>query len=266
MVHAIAGPRCSFECSTGSAADAIRILTTGREDCRILSTPAGAREVYSGRRPASQPTVQPTTLALWLFLLFADRDGGAPSFRFSKAPVPEQVAARMREHSWRNGCPTAIADLVYVRLTYLGFDGAAHQGELVVHKSVADDVVAIFQVLFKRRFPIEKMKLIDDYRGSDDASMADNNTSAFNCRFVADRPGVFSKHSEGRAIDINPRTNPMVSGKSVFPPNGAKFVRPGARAPGILRAGSPIVGEFVRRGWTWGGGWKTVKDYQHFEK
>jgi hypothetical protein len=210
--------------------------------------------------------VQSLTLGLWLFLLFADRDGGATAFRFSKAPVPEQAAARMRNHSWHNGCPTPIADLVYLRLSHVGFDGAVHQGELVVHKSVADEVVAIFQVLFEQRFPVEKMKLIDDYQGSDDASMADNNTSAFNCRFVMDKPGVFSKHSEGKAIDINPRTNPMVSGKSVFPPNGAEFLRPGSRAPGIVRNGSPVVGEFVRRGWTWGGTWKTLKDYQHFEK
>jgi len=210
--------------------------------------------------------VQPITLGLWLFLLLADQSRGAAVFRFSKAPVPEQAAARMRDHSWRVGCPTPIADLVYLRLSHVGFDGAVRQGELVVHRSVADEVVAIFHVLFEQRFPIEKMKLIDYYQGNDDASMADNNTSAFNCRFVVDKPGVFSKHSEGKAIDINPRTNPMVSGKSVFPPNGADFLRPGTRSPGILRNGSPAVGAFVRRGWTWGGTWKTLKDYQHFEK
>lgn len=210
--------------------------------------------------------MQPILLGLWLFLLVADQAGGASGFRFSKGPVPDPTVARMREHSWRAGCPTPISDLVYLRISHLGFDGAVHEGELVVHKSIADEVVALFRFLFEQRFPIEKMRLVEDYRGDDDASMADNNTSAFNCRFVMDRPGVFSKHSEGKAIDINPRTNPMVSGKSVFPPSGAEFLRPGVRAPGMLRSGSPVVTELVRRGWTWGGNWKTPKDYQHFEK
>jgi len=172
----------------------------------------------------------------------------------------------MREHSWREGCPTPIADLVYLRLSHVGFDGAVHEGELVVHKNVADEVAAIFQVLYDQRFPIEKMRLIDDYQGDDDASMADNNTSAFNCRFVLDKPGVFSKHSEGKAIDINPRVNPMVLGKTVLPPGGTEFLRPTAKTLGMLRNGAAGVAEFLRRGWTWGGSWKTLKDYQHFEK
>jgi hypothetical protein len=206
------------------------------------------------------------TLAFGLVLVAAGQTGSPPSFRSSKGPVPEAVAVRMRQHSWREGCPTAIADLSYLRVSHIGFDGAAHQGELVVHKDLAVEVVAIFKLLFDQRFPIEKMKLVDDYRGDDDASVADNNTSAFNCRFVPGKPGVFSKHSQGRAIDINPRINPMVSGGAVIPPAGARFLDRQARVPGILREGCPAVGEFVRRGWTWGGTWKSLKDYQHFEK
>ena len=172
----------------------------------------------------------------------------------------------MRQHAWHEGCPTPIADLAYLRVSHVGFDGAVHEGELVVHKNLADEVVTIFRALFERRFPIEKMKLIDDYQGDDDASMADNNTSGFNCRFVFGKPGIFSRHSEGRAVDINPRINPMVSGQTVLPPAGAKFLDPYAKSPGILRQGAPAVTEFLRRGWTWGGDWKSLKDYQHFEK
>jgi hypothetical protein len=131
---------------------------------------------------------------------------------------------------------------------------------------LADEVVSIFKVLFDQRFPVEKMKLVDDYQGDDDASMADNNTSAFNCRFVPGKPGVFSKHSQGRAIDINPRINPMVMGQAVAPPAGARFLDRQAKVPGLLRKGSPAVLEFTRRGWTWGGAWESLSDYQHFEK
>jgi len=172
----------------------------------------------------------------------------------------------MQQHSWRPGCPTPIADLVYIRLSHYGYDGAVHEGELVVHKDLAGEVLAIFKTLFARRFPVEKMKVIDDYQGDDAASMADNNTSAFNCRFVAGKPGVYSKHSLGRAIDINPRTNPMVMDGAVFPPAGSAFVDRRKGAPGILRAGDRAVREFVRRGWIWGGTWASMKDYQHFEK
>jgi hypothetical protein len=216
--------------------------------------------------PRGSTTVQAITASLLAFLLVANPTVAAGPFHFSAGPVPEQIAAGMHRHSWREGCPTPIADLVYLRLSHIGFDGAAHEGELVVHKALSDDVVAIFRSLFEMRFPIEKMRLIDDYQGDDDVSMADNNSSGFNCRFVAGRPGVLSKHSEGRAIDINPRINPMVSGKTVRPPNGVEFLAPKAKSPGALREGAAVVEEFTRRGWTWGGTWKALKDYQHFEK
>ncbi len=204
-----------------------------------------------------------------LFFLAADLHAihaASSSFHGTRGPVPESIAVRMQQHSWRPGCPTPIADLVYVRVSHYGYDGAVHDGELVVHKDVADEVLAIFKALFVWQFPVEKMKVIDDYQGDDGASMADNNTSAFNCRFVAEKPGAYSKHSLGRAIDINPRTNPMVTGSVVSPPAGSAFVDREKKAPGLLRAGDRAVREFTRRGWIWGGGWASMKDYQHFEK
>jgi hypothetical protein len=199
-------------------------------------------------------------------LLVADAQADPPSFHGTQGPVPEALALRMHEHSWRPGCPTPITDLVYLRLSYYGFDQTVHDGELVVHKALASEVLTIFKALFDQHFPVEKMTVIDDYQGDDDASMADNNTSAFNCRFVAGKPGVFSKHSHGRAIDINPRTNPMVADGAVFPPTGSAFIDRKKKAPGILRAGDRAVREFTRRGWVWGGAWASPQDYQHFEK
>jgi hypothetical protein len=199
-----------------------------------------------------------------LLLLASDVHAGAPLFQAT--PVPEALATRMRQHSWREGCPLPIADLAYVRVSHYGYDGVVHEGELVVHKDLVGEVLAIFKALFKQHFPIEKMRVIDDYQGDDDASMADNNTSAFNCRFVAGKPGVYSKHSHGRAIDINPRTNPMITGGAVFPPAGSEFLSRKKKARGILRTSDRTVREFTRRGWIWGGDWTLMKDYQHFEK
>jgi hypothetical protein len=211
------------------------------------------------------PFVTPCWLGVFL-LLAADAHAAPPSFHGTQAPVPPALALRMAEHSWRQGCPTPIADLVYLRLSHFGYDQTVHMGELVVHKALARDILSIFKALFDGRFPVEKMKVIDDYQGDDDASMADNNTSGFNCRFVAGKPGVFSKHSLGRAIDINPRTNPMIADGAVFPPAGSAFIDRKKKAPGILRAGDWVVREFTHRGWVWGGAWAVMRDYQHFEK
>jgi hypothetical protein len=189
-----------------------------------------------------------------------------PEFEGKSEPVPAAVAERMRQHSWHEGCPVPISDLAYLRLSHYGPDGAVHEGELVVHKSFAAEVLQIFKALFDQRFPITKMRLVDEYEGDDDKSIADDNTSAFNCREVAGKPGVLSRHSYGRAIDINPLKNPMILGGKVSPPAGSRYVDRRKKMPGLLRKGDPAVREFTRRGWTWGGAWKDLKDYQHFAK
>ena len=206
-------------------------------------------------------------LGLWGMLLLAGGASAAPpQFQGSQGPVPAAVAERMRGGSWRQGCPVPIADLAYLRLSHYGGDGAVHTGELVVHRELAAQVLEIFKALFAQKFPIAKMRLIDEYQGDDDRSMADNNTSGFNCREVQGKPNVLSKHASGRAIDINPLWNPMLMGGAVMPPAGAGFTSRDKAAPGLLRKGDPAVREFTRRGWTWGGDWSSMKDYQHFQK
>jgi hypothetical protein len=189
-----------------------------------------------------------------------------PTFHGTWGPVPAAVAQRMRGSSWHEGCPVPILELAYLRLSHYGRDGAVHTGELVVHRELAAQVLEIFKALFAQKFTIEKMRLVDEYQGDDDRSMADNNTSAFNCREVPGKPKVLSKHASGRAIDVNPLWNPMIAGGTVMPPLGAKFASREKAVPGLLRKGDPAVREFTSRGWTWGGDWVSVKDYQHFQK
>ena len=155
-----------------------------------------------------------------------------------------------------------------MRLSYWGFDGRPHEGTLVVHRRVASDVVAVFRRLYEARFPVRRMQPVSAYRGSDDASMAANNTSAYNCRNVAgtDR---WSDHAFGRAIDINPVQNPYVQGQDVAPPAGRGFAHldrsRGARVPrGVVTDGDVVVRAFADIGWEWGGHWRSSKDYQHF--
>jgi hypothetical protein len=148
-----------------------------------------------------------------------------------------------------------------VEVEHWGFDQQWHRGALVVHRELADEVAAIFAEIAAARFPIEKVLPVAHYHWSDDLSMADNNSSAFNYRLAVGKPNL-SQHSWGRAIDINPRLNPYLRGELVLPP-GAIY---DPQVPGTLLENGPVVRAFESRGWTWGGRWTTLKDWHHFEK
>jgi hypothetical protein len=171
------------------------------------------------------------------------------------------LAARMTPTSWRPGCPVPLSSLRYLRLGYVGTDGREHVGELVVHASEVLTVVAAFHDLWNDRFPIARMQLVDDFGGSDDASTAADNTSAFNCRSAFGNPGSWSEHAFGRAIDINPVENPYVATGVVTPAAGMAFLDRRNVRPGMLTAAS--AAPFTSRGWGWGGTWSSATDYQH---
>ena len=160
------------------------------------------------------------------------------------------------------GCPVPLGSLAYLKVTFAAFDGTDHLGELVVARSAAAGIVQVFRRLYAVRYPIRSMRLVDDFGGSDDASMAADNTSGFNCRFVSGTTW-FSQHAYGLAIDLNTVENPYVSGTLVSPPSGARFAsRP--RLPGVIHAGDGVVRAFASVGWSWGGSWSSPRDYQHF--
>jgi len=149
-----------------------------------------------------------------------------------------------------------------VTLTYRGFDGGVHSGELVLNADAVDAVTRAFRALFEAGYPIASMRLVDDFGADDDASMAADNTSAFNCRPVAGT-STWSEHAYGRAIDLNPVENPYVSRSGVYPPAGRPFAsRP--TAPGVVHKGDAVVRAFAAIGWGWGGAWSGTRDYQHF--
>lgn len=189
-----------------------------------------------------------------------------PVFASTVSPISPELLATMRGVTWHDGCPVAAEALRYLRLSHWDYQGQVRTGELVVHRDAAPDVVAAFAKMFAMRFPVEKMRLIDAYGGSDAKSMQDNNTSGFNCRWVTGQKGVFSHHSYGWAVDINPRTNPLVKGTHFAPPNAQEYLDRHRDYPGVLNAGSAVVRVWKAMGWTWGGDWPSPKDYQHVEK
>lgn len=200
----------------------------------------------------------------------ADRARTAPRFHGAIGPVPADVRARMRGVTWaptltcgrrRIACPP-LDDLRLVRVTHWTFDGEVAQGTLVLRRDVAEDVLGVFEALFDARFPIRRIEPASAFGGDDDASMAADNTSAFNCRCTAG--GGLSEHAAGRAVDVNPVENPYVGRSGVQPASGAPFADRAELRPGMVRAGGPAVRAFEAAGWGWGGRWRRSKDYQHF--
>jgi hypothetical protein len=182
-----------------------------------------------------------------------------PGFHARVTPIPSSLHLI----SWHRGCPVPLRDLRLISLSYWGFDGKAHDGELVAHRDAAGSLVRVFRTLYTVRYPIRRMVRIDRYGASDDRSLAADNTSAFNCRTVAGTTR-WSEHAYGRAIDINPVENPYLVGNHVSPESGRRFTDRRKRAPGMIHDGDAVVRAFAAVGWGWGGHWRSPIDYQHF--
>jgi hypothetical protein len=154
-----------------------------------------------------------------------------------------------------------------VTLTHHTFDGRVATGVLVLNADIVEPARRAFAALFAQGFPIRSIRPVDEFGGSDDASMAADNTSAFNCRpAVSDSATTsWSKHAYGRAIDVNPVENPYVLNGKVLPPEGARYADRSRSAPGMLRPGEPALQAFTGAGFTWGGVWSDP-DYQHLQR
>ncbi len=185
------------------------------------------------------------------------RDG---RYAATVAPVPTDVLARS---TWQPSCPVAADALRYLTMSFWGFDGRAHTGEMIVGARVADGVTRVFGHLFAARFPIEEMRVVAAPELTVPPTGDGNNTTAFVCR-----PAVglsrWSAHAYGLAIDLNPFCNPYVRGDLVLPELASSYLDRAAVRPGMVQAGDVAVRAFAAIGWAWGGEWTTPKDIQHF--
>lgn len=232
------------------------------------STQGSAKEQET--QPMEEPApLEPASLAPGDELSAQDveRAGGASAF-FSVEPIPDAVFARMEEKSFGADCTVPRDDLRYLRVLHVDAEGRIMVGELVVHRNVADEVLDIFSQLYEAGYPIRKMRLVDDYDASDDASCADDNTSSFNYRVIAGTSEL-SNHAYGLAIDINPFENPYCrwSLGLISPDGSSRFADRSLSEPYMIHTDDFCYQLFVSHGWTWGGHWAgDVTDYQHFEK
>lgn len=222
-----------------TSATALTTSTTTTPSATTTSTPS----------PVTQAVTPPPTSAV------------TPAFVGTASPV---TAADVPS-TWRAGCPVGPADLRMLRMSYWGFDDQPHVGTMVVNAAVVTAVLSVFDTLYGEHFPIRKMQPEDAYGGIDPASMADDNTSGFNCRYaVAPGPPSWSVHAYGEAIDVNPVENPYYEGGAWQPDAGAAFSDRTDVRPGMAVPGGQLIAAFAAVGWQWGGRWAGSPDYQHF--
>ncbi len=174
-------------------------------------------------------------------------------------PVPAELYKSL---NLPNNSKIKVDDLSFINVKYFGFDEQTYTGEMIVNKKVANEVIEIFDELYKIKFPIKEISLVSKYNNSDSLSMVQNNTSAFNYRTITNSKKL-SNHALGLAIDINPVQNPYIKKGKILPANG-RIKR--TKAKGVILKNDECYHIFIKRGWKWGGNWKSLKDYQHFEK
>lgn len=183
-------------------------------------------------------------------------------------PIPDDIFEKMQGKSYKENCTVPREELRYLHILHVGFDNNTHEGELIVNKRIAEDVLDIFKELYKAGYQIEKVRLIDEYNAQDELSMRDNNSSAFNFRYIS-YSTILSKHAMGLAVDINTLYNPyikQVDGRlNIEPANAAKYVDRNRQFPHKIDHDDLCYKLFTKYGFEWGGDWEDSKDYQHFE-
>lgn len=183
-----------------------------------------------------------------------------PTFEATTSEVSRERLA----HSWTEDCPSELDDLVLVMLKHWNASGEITDGAIVVARSHADSVIAIFHSLFEIGYPVASVIPIGDLpEGIEDTDPDYNNTSGLHCRFVQGTTN-WSEHARGLAIDMNPLWNPYITSRSLWPPGDERYRDRTLNEPGMIIADDAVVRLFEDNGWFWGGYWNSVKDYHHF--
>ena len=188
-------------------------------------------------------------------------------FEFTVGPGDQAIQAGMP--ALHPDCPVQLDDLAYITVSFWGFDGRPHTGELVIHRRVATKIVGVFSRVYDLRFPIEEMRLITTADLAARPTGDGNNTAAFLCRVSRSgtrRQKQWSAHAYGLAIDINPFQNPYRHGTLVLPELATAYLDRERVRPGMIRSRDVVTQAFAEIGWAWGGAWQSKFDYMHFSE
>lgn len=187
---------------------------------------------------------------------------------FYESEISDELFEKMQGKSFKADCTIPRSELRYLHLLHRTLSGTTLEGELICNVKISGILLEIFKELYKSNYPIEKIRLIDEYDADDEKSMSDNNSSCFNFRFISHTTTV-SMHGKGLAVDINPLYNPYykkVRGKpNIEPFGGAAYLDRSKKFPYKIDHSDLAFKLFTEAGFEWGGDWKNVKDYQHFE-
>ena len=187
---------------------------------------------------------------------------------FYLSEITDEIFARIRGKSYKDDCTVPREELRYLHVLHKDLDGNVHEGEMIVNVHIAEDVMEILKELYQADYPIEKIRLVDEYDADDEKSMEDNNSSCFNFRFISHTTRV-SKHGLGLAVDINARYNPytkIVDGEQIIEPAMAvEYLDRDKDFPYKIDENDLCYKLFTAHGFEWGGNWENQKDYQHFE-
>ena len=189
---------------------------------------------------------------------------------FTQHNIDNALFKRIYGKSFKHNCSINRDELRYLHLLHYTIDGSIKLGEMICHKDVAKDLINIFRQLYEAKYPIERMQLIDDYNADDITSMNHNNTTCFNYRAVAGSKKL-SNHSMGKAVDINPLYNPYVKRRAdgsykISPETGRKYADRSRNFKYKIDKDDLAYRLFTKYGFRWGGNYRSLKDYQHFEK
>lgn len=262
QIRGNAAPKRTVKVKIGKKVYRAKVNKKGKFSIKIPRQKAGKKLVvrlYKGRTVLKKKTVR--VYAAHVFY----EEG------FSYHKISSSVKSRISGKSYRKNPDVSLDDLRYVNIKYVNFSGNEKDGELIVNRRIAKDTVQIFYELYTQKYPLQEVSLIDKYSANDNRSMRANNTSSFNYRKIAGSKKL-SRHALGMAIDINPQINPYVKGTTVEPANGKVYVQrdvkkcSGKYAAAMIHKNDFIYKLFKKHGFTWGGDWKALKDYQHFEK
>ena len=205
------------------------------------------------------------TIFIWLCCTI-----GAQGQVFTSQTIPDSVWTTMQGRTWHDNPYINRSDLRYLRISHYDLEGRIHVGELICNKLIAQKLLAIFRELYRAHYPIQQMRLPDNYGADDERQMRANNTSSFCYRNVSGSKNL-SKHARGLAIDINPLYNPYIryskkdGSQIVEPATGKPYIDRKADFPYKITTNDLCYKLFIKHGFSWGGAWRTMKDYQHFE-
>jgi hypothetical protein len=192
---------------------------------------------------------------------------------FSVAPLARHERARLKAGDfWRRGCPVPLSGLRTLTVTYHGFDGQMHVGELVVNSRAAHPLKRVFRRLHRIRFPIRHIGFEKSYGPRSARPREGDVTASFECREAVPSPcsggtgtGSWSMHAYGLAIDVNPTENPYIGCGQSRDPATKPYRDRSRHRRGMV--GPRVVAAFASVGWSWGGAWTgNTKDYMHFSE